>query len=378
MFEGTAKADRPFLAPTGPVHEAPVAQLESAWARAWGKTLNDPRDVVFINLSIAIALCVWPAAIFLFTRRDPSIWLWAAPYWLGIGLLFVDRFILMLHCTSHRTLFNRKFRALNLVIPWAIGPFMGETPESYFVHHMGMHHKEGNLGGDLSSTMPYDRDRFSHWLRYWARFMVFGLVELFLYHRAKKSRNKLVERLLLGEGVFWAACGALCFVNWRATLIVFVLPVLVVRTLMMAGNWGQHAFVDPDEPSNDFKSSITCINTRYNRRCFNDGYHIIHHISPSLHYSEMADEFARNIRLYGEQDAIVFDGYDFFQVWFLLMTGQKKKLARAFVQLPGAPVRTEAEILALFERRTRRFPGPMKARAPSWFLPRLTEPTGSL
>lgn len=372
MFEGTAKAPRPFLAPTGPVHEAPLARLDTAWARAWAKALNDPRDVVFVNLALAIALFVWPAAVFLFTRSE-SIWLWAIPYWVVVAL-FADRFILMLHCTSHRTLFNRKLRALNLFIPWAIGPFMGETPESYFVHHMGMHHKEGNLPGDLSSTMPYDRDRFSNWLRYWGRFMIFGLPELFLYHKAKRS-GKLVGRLALGELGFWFSCALLCLVNWQATLIVFVLPVLVVRTLMMAGNWGQHAFVDPDEPNNDFKSSITCINTRYNRRCFNDGYHIIHHISPSLHYSEMADEFAKNIRLYGEQDAIVFDGYDFFEVWLLLMTGQKKKLARAFVQLPGAPVRTEEEIIALFDRRTRRFPAAQAAPPPSWFLPRFTDPS---
>lgn len=375
MFEGTARAARPFLAPTGPVHEAPLAHLDSAWARAWAKTLNDPRDVIFINLSLTMALTVWPAAIFLFTRAE-SIWLWAIPYWVGIGVLYMDRFILMLHCTSHRTLFNRKFRVLNFAIPWLIGPFVGETPESYFVHHMGMHHKEGNLEEDLSSTMPYERDRLSNWIRYWGRFMVFGLPELFLYHRAK-GRGKMIERLLLGEGAFWAICALLCFLNWQATLIVFVIPVIIIRTLMMAGNWGQHAFVDPDEPNNDFKSSITCINTRYNRRCFNDGYHIIHHLSPSLHYSEMADEFAKNVRLYGEQDAIVFDGYDFFEVWFLLMTGQKKKLARAFVQLPGAPIRSEEEILQLFERRTRPFPARANASEPSWFLPRVTRPTAS-
>lgn len=375
MFEGTAGEPRPFLAPTGPVHEAPLARLDTAWARAWAKTLNDPRDVVFVNLALFIVLTVWPAAVFLFTREH-SIWLWAAPYWLGVGALHMDRFILMLHCTSHRTLFNRKYRALNFFIPWLVGPFIGETPESYFVHHMGMHHKEGNLEQDLSSTMPFERDRFSNWIRYWGRFMVFGLPELFLYHRAKGTR-KMIDRLLIGEGAFWLTCALLSLVNWQATLIVFVIPVIIIRTLMMAGNWGQHAFVDPDEPNNDFKSSITCINTRYNRRCFNDGYHIIHHISPSLHYSEMADEFAKNIRLYGEQDAIVFDGYDFFEVWFLLMTGQKKKLARAFVQLPGAPIRTEAEILALFERRTRPFPVRASASAPSWFLPRVTRPTAS-
>lgn len=342
------------LALPAPFHEAPAAAIDTAWARLWAKALNDPRDVVFINLSLQMSFTLLPMAIALFVVGQFN-WLWAVGYWVFLFAAFLDRFILMLHCTCHRQLFNRKFKLFNYYIPWVLGPLIGETPEAYFVHHMGMHHQEGNLLGDLSSTMRYQRDKFSHWLHYWGRFMTIGLYELFAYHK-RKGRSSMMRRLAIGEGSFWLAVLLLgSFVSWQATLVVLVIPVIVVRTLMMAGNWGQHAFVDPDDPANDFKSSITCINSRYNRRCFNDGYHIIHHLKPALHYTEMADEFDKNRALYGKHDAIVFEGEDFFSVWLWLMLGNKKRLARKFVRLPGAPQRSDEEVIALINRRVRPF-----------------------
>jgi fatty acid desaturase len=132
---------------------------------------------------------------------------------------------------------------------------------------------------------------------------------------------------------------------------VLVIPVVAVRALMMAGNWGQHAFVDPSDPGNAYRNSITCINTRYNRRCFNDGYHILHHIRPRTHFSEYPEEFERNRAEYGRHDAIVFDGVDFFQVWLYLVLGKHHWLARRMVRLPGAANRTDAEAVAFMRTR---------------------------
>jgi fatty acid desaturase len=148
----------------------------------------------------------------------------------------------------------------------------------------------------------------------------------------------------------------LAFVDARATLVVFVAPVLLVRTLMMVGNWGQHAFVDRDEPGNAYKNSITCVNTRYNRRCFNDGYHIHHHVRATCHWSDYPAEFEDNKETYGREDAIVFDGIDFFQVWVLLMLGQHKRLAERVVKLPGAPERSKEETVAWLRERLRAIP----------------------
>jgi fatty acid desaturase len=310
--------------------------------------LNDPRDTVFVDLMIRSAACALLGIGLFFAGR--FLW-WLAPaYWFLSGVCVLDRFILMLHCTSHRPLFNPRHRRLNRIVPWLLGPFFGQTPESYFVHHLGMHHREGNLLSDASSTMTYQRDRFDHWLRYVGRFLVVGIFDLLGYFR-RRQNGRLSARLLRGEIAFWLVVLVLLLLNPRATVAVFVVPVLVVRVLMMIGNWGQHSFVCPRDPSNPFRSSITCINTRYNRRCFNDGYHIHHHIQPAMHWTEYPAELEANLARYGAEDAIVFDGIDFFGVWLCLMMRRWRVLVRAFVHLPSAPIRTEAEIVALFRVR---------------------------
>jgi fatty acid desaturase len=321
------------------------AWLPVAWAT---RLLNDPRDAVFVDLMIQCAAVAALGVGLFFTGR--YLWYLAPLYWLLGGLWVLDRFILMLHCTSHRPLFRPAFRRLNLIIPWLLGPFFGQTPDSYFVHHLGMHHREGNGRDDASSTMKYRRDRFDHWLRYLCRFQVIGLIDLFRYLRGLRSR-KLIVKLVRGEGIFWLSMIALSFVNAPATLAVFVLPVVLVRLLMMIGNWGQHAFVSPADSSNPYRNSITCINTRYNRRCFNDGYHIHHHVDARCHWTEYPAELEANLERYGAEDAVVFQGIDFFGVWLCLMLRRWEVLARAFVHLPTAPRRTDAEVVALLKER---------------------------
>jgi fatty acid desaturase len=205
--------------------------------------------------------------------------------------------------------------------------------------------------------MKYQRDRFGHWLRYFGRFLFLGLPDLSRYH-LRKHNKKLFRRTVVGEAGFWSLVVVLCWVDVRAALVVFAVPVIAVRTLMMMGNWGQHAFVDADDPGNAYRNSITCINTRYNRRCFNDGYHIHHHVRATCHWSEMPAEFQSNKETYGQQDAIVFDGIDFFQVWLLLMLGQHERLAKRMVQLPGAPERTLEERIAFLRTRLAAIPTP--------------------
>ncbi|MSQ02484.1 MAG: fatty acid desaturase [Myxococcales bacterium] len=308
--------------------------------------LNDERDLEFVYLSLT-CLTFQCVAVSLFFVGD-WVWTLAPVYWAAWGFGLADRLILMLHCTSHRALYRE--RRLNQVIPWLIGPFFGQTPESYFAHHMGMHHPENNLREDLSSTLSYQRDSVRAWLHYVFNFLFIGLPLLADYHRRKDNR-KLLRRLLVGEAAFWSVIALLSLVNWQATLVVFVIPVITIRALMMAGNWGQHAFVGAADPANPYLNSITCINTRYNQRCFNDGYHIFHHIKPRTHYTEYPAEFEANQAEYGRQDAIVFEGIDFFQVWLFLLLGRHRWLARRMVRLPGAPDRSEAEAVAFLKSR---------------------------
>jgi hypothetical protein len=335
---------------TDPRHEARAPALLDRWLLRF---LNDERDLPFLRLSLAMTLVLVPVAVILYLPGRFSWWLAAVYLALNFGLFF-DRYILMLHNTSHRSLFRKGFRPLNRYIPWVLGPLFGETPNTYFAHHIGMHHPEENLEADLSSTMRFRRDSLVHFLRYWARFFFGILFELSAYH-ARRRRWKMLRMMLVGESAWYATVGVLLWVNWQATLTVFVVPFLAARFLMMAGNWAQHAFIDPAAPENPYKSSIVCINCRYNRRCFNDGYHVGHHEKPNRHWTEMPDDFDRKRARYAAEDAVVFEGIDYFVIWAWLMRKRYDKLADHFVDLRDEP-RSRDEVIALLKSRTRPIP----------------------
>jgi fatty acid desaturase len=311
--------------------------------------INDRRDVPFLVLMAILTATVVPTGVALFVPGWFRWWLAAVHFALFVH--FLGPFVLMLHNTSHRSLFRRSCGWMNQYIPWVLGPFFGESPETYFAHHVGMHHPENNLDDDLSSTLPYRRDSVRGFLSYFLRFFFVGLVELTAY-LARKGRRALMVRTVVGELLFWAVAVALLFVNWRATLTVFALPFVIARFAMMAGNWGQHAFIDEVSPANSYRNSITCINSSYNRRCFNDGYHIGHHLKATRHWTELPEEFLRNGATYAAENAIVFAEIDFFGVWLCLMLKRYNWLARRFVHL-GEVDRSEEETIALLRSRTR-------------------------
>ncbi|MCB1474810.1 MAG: fatty acid desaturase [Rhodobiaceae bacterium] len=345
---------------TDPVYD-PSKPL-TAFDRFWCRFINDPRDLPFIYLCLQITFILIPLAVVLFVMGDPPWWAYAGYYVLLFGI-FLSPFILMLHNTCHRTLFKPRFRWANNYIPWVLGPFFGETPDTYYAHHIGMHHPENNLEDDLSTTMPYQRDSAGHFLLYFLRFF-FGIFYELTAYVLRRRRMKLLRRMMRGELVYWAVVIALMVFNLQAALLVFVVPLVMTRFLMMAGNWGQHAFIDPADPGNCYLNSITCINCRYNRTSFNDGYHISHHLKPNLHWTEHPLVFERERQTYAREGALVFEGIDFFQVWAALMAKRYDWLARHVVHLDENNQGLD-ETVALLKRRTRKFPSVRDSIAPT-------------
>lgn len=329
----------------------PVAQ-RNAFERLALQFIRDERDLPFVWLSLQITLVLMPLAGLLYA---PGVFRWwmAPIYWAVLFGLFFDRYILMLHNTSHRPLFKRQYGWAKFYIPWVLGPFCGESPETYYIHHITMHHAEGNLPRDLSSTMKYQRDSLVDFLRYFFDFFFLSLFRLGGYQLAKK-RPRLFMWMLAGELSFYAVIAAGMMVNVGATMTVFVTPWLLCRFLMMCGNWGQHAFVDQNDPGNSYKSAITCINVRYNKRAFNDGYHISHHLSATRHWTDHPGELLENRAKYAQHDAVVFEGVDFFMVWFFLMRKDWDTLAKHFVDMRETR-RSKDEVIALLQSRVQRF-----------------------
>lgn len=66
-----------------------------------------------------------------------------------------------------------------MVIPYLLSSLYGVPCGLYRPHHVIMHHVEDNQQAlDISSTEPYQRDNFLHFLVYWCRYWVGAWFEL--------------------------------------------------------------------------------------------------------------------------------------------------------------------------------------------------------
>ncbi|CAN5612053.1 hypothetical protein BH11BAC2_BH11BAC2_10510 [soil metagenome] len=343
---------KPLLPLTDP--SQPDLNSYSETDRLIARICRDPRDIPFVFLTLKITVFMIPLAILMYLPSITGIawWLTALAYFVVNNFVFKGPFGLMLHCTSHRVLFSKKYGMLNHYLPWFIGPFFGQTPKTYYSHHIGMHHPENNLPDDISTTMPFRRDSLRGFLAYFTDFFFLVVIRLAAYFK-RHDRKKLMLLTISGELFFILLVTGLMFVNWQATVMVFIVPFVLSRVVMMLGNWAQHAFVSGDDPGNAYKNSITCINTKYNHKCWNDGYHISHHVKPSMHWTEHPQHFSENIQEYINHKAIVFDGIHFLHVWVYLMRGRYDLLAKNFVNL-GNHFQDDTEVITFLKSRTQK------------------------
>ena len=217
-----------------------------------------------------------------------------------------------------------------------------------------MHHPENNMPEDESCTMGYQRDSLKGFLHYLGTFLFAGIYHLASYF-VRKKRKQLLYRSVRGELLFIAMCVGLCFINLPATLVVFILPFFTFRVITMMGNWAQHSFIDAADPDNAYKNSVTCINTKYNHKCWNDGYHISHHEKQTMHWTEHPVYFQKTLDKYKNNDAIVFDSIHFLHVFFWLMRKRYDLLAKHFVDV-GNRFNSDEEIMAFLRSRTKKIP----------------------
>ncbi|MCB9235401.1 MAG: fatty acid desaturase [Bacteroidia bacterium] len=317
------------------------------------KFIRDERDLPFIYTTLKITFIMMPIGILLFFPfiKGWVWWLLAVGYFYLNNLVLKGPFGLMFHCTNHRKWFKKKYHVFNYYLPWVVAPFFGQSPETYFCHHINMHHPENNLEMDKSSTMGFQRDKFGDFMKYFGEFLFLGIYELASYFQWRKN-SRLRNKAIFGELSFFLMCGLLgYFISWQATIWVFLLPLLLYRFVAMMGNWAQHAFVDPDEPGNSYKNSLTCINVKYNHKCWNDGYHISHHVRPAMHWTDHPNYFLKTLDAYAENKSIIFEGLDFLGVFVTLMRGDYQKLADHFVNVNNT-FKNDEEVIAHLKRRT--------------------------
>lgn len=298
--------------------------------------LKDKRDEPMVCLQLNILQYVIPgiSLVYYVNLNDFSVFaknMVGLVYVVLLAVLFFERFILMLHFSSHRAIYHSE--ALNLLPNWVFAPIFGVPSGVYKLHHVIMHHIENNHDLDISSTEFYQRDSWLGFLGYWLRFTFLIWLELPAY-AFRTKRYQHFQGIVGGMAVWLGTAYVLSScVSFRATMWVLVVPHYVAMSAMSFGNWSQHILVDPKQPDSNYALTYNCLDSPTNRTTFNDGYHIIHHANARLHWSEMPQAFYDSREKHLNSGAMTFRGVHFFDVGILVMTKQLRKLAEHYVHL---------------------------------------------
>lgn len=302
----------------------PLAPPEPTWLEAhsdrwFSPYLVDPRDVVFTRLITRIVTQLLPLTVLMYAV--PNLWaaILAVPYVAYLFIRFGGPVVLGLHAVTHRPLLKKRHRRWDKVMTHVVPCFFGMPPFAYHSHHVRMHHKMENREDDLSSTAAYQRDHFGHFLHYWARFAVFGYYHMASWLLRAKLRRQVTTMLLGDLGVYAVMLG---LTLWKpaAAMATFWIPFVLLRFFLMAGNWTEHAFIDIDDMDNRYRNSTNLLNTPYNHRSYNAGYHMIHHVVPGLHWADTVPYFRKHHAKFVAHDAVMFDGIrNNQQIWWRLM-----------------------------------------------------------
>lgn len=314
--------------------------------------LTDPRDLPLFEQAVRGSLLALSAPLVFVgvLLGTPAVALAACGVHLALYLANLERFITMFHDVNHRALFRAPWSAGNTWMRWVHGPVFGSPPDTYLGHHVLMHHPEDNGPRDTSSTLPYRRDSLRDLARYVLRFAL-SMPEVARYLHRRNPRSPWARRIAVGELGWWTLVTAALWVAPLAAVTVLIVPTLLTRCLLILGNWGEHAFVDPAAPDDPYRSSVD-LRGPANARAYNVGYHIGHHIRPGAHFSSHPAWFAANEATFGAHDAVVFEGLSYPELALMVAFKRYDALARRFVRLRGAPERTHDEVVAMLKART--------------------------
>lgn len=321
---------------------------------AWARTMvRHETDVIMLtHIALYLSTSVISAALLFYRPSVLHGFLHAAMqgYYMG-------PYTLMMHQHIHMNGVLARTPLLSLVdrfFPYLTDPLMGHTWNTYYYHHVKHHHVEGNGPFDLSSTIRYQRDDLFNFLHYLGRFYFLIWFDLPRYF-VGKGQYRNAARAGFSEMANYAFLVAVFRLNRTAATFVFLLPLLFMRIALMVGNWGQHAFVDADEPDSDFRSSITLIDVPSNRHCYNDGYHTSHHLNPRRHWRDHPTSFLQQKQTYIREKALVFHDIDYFMVTVRLLRKDYHHLARCLVPMGDQIPMSIDERAAMLRRHTRKF-----------------------
>ncbi len=187
---------------------------------------------------------------------------------------------------NHNHLGLWRSRTLNLLTSYWIALFYGHPAVAWVPTHNQIHHKLNNKPGDSSrSPKWFEKNHLAALLVYPLLTNLAQTKDINAFLKDLWKRDRPAFLAAASEYVvFFGAMAALLVLDWRKTLLFFVIPQQVALFCIQSINYLQH--VETDAYS-DWNHSRNFVSPLLNALLFNNGYHTVHHLKPGVHWSEL-------------------------------------------------------------------------------------------
>eukprot|EP01091_Cochliopodium_minus_P020324 TRINITY_DN884_c1_g1_i1.p1 TRINITY_DN884_c1_g1~~TRINITY_DN884_c1_g1_i1.p1 ORF type:complete len:195 (-),score=58.75 TRINITY_DN884_c1_g1_i1:46-630(-) len=143
----------------------------------------------------------------------------------------------------------------------------------------------------------------------------------------------LAFRMAVGMVYYYSLIFLLAYVDWKFCVLYVYFAQLECFLFFAAIAYLWHAFVDPNDPTNQYVNSVTILNGMDN--IWNEDYHVVHHHSPLTHWTEIPDYFEKDKQTYAKHNATIFENLDEGRLVHLLFARDFDSMAKYFVDLNG-------------------------------------------
>jgi len=257
------------------------------------------------------------------------------------------------HKEAHNfgTLFKQPWnRVLKFAFNRWVGLFHGVLPGTFTISHVYNHHKYDNGEKDIICTLYRPRDRISSLIKFFPSFFAY-------------ASNISTIQSLLEEGktdyAFMAFCGTLWWLAFVG-VCAYIQPLFTFCTIIYAfveGNIllavvqvGWHAFVDEDDPTNDFINSTTVVDGV--NFTLSEEYHVVHHQYAGAHWTKYLSLYDKHMEGYKACVPSVFVGKNLFEVFGTIAANDWDELVNIFYG-PLNPGLTKEELKLVLKKRLR-------------------------
>eukprot|EP01102_Stenamoeba_stenopodia_P017911 TRINITY_DN649_c0_g1_i1.p1 TRINITY_DN649_c0_g1~~TRINITY_DN649_c0_g1_i1.p1 ORF type:complete len:159 (+),score=44.92 TRINITY_DN649_c0_g1_i1:1240-1716(+) len=120
---------------------------------------------------------------------------------------------------------------------------------------------------------------------------------------------------------------------WNPTFgLAFVMFPIFEDIIFFGGiSYLWHAWVDPEDETNQYVNSMTIIRGKDN--IWNEDYHVVHHTSVGTHWTQVPKHFEDNKAEYAKAKATIFQDTEEGELLYLMLSGKFEKMAEFYVDL---------------------------------------------